>query len=125
MSTWSRITVSCLVSSNNQPSAVIARTLYGKSFKFSFSRRHRIRMRVPLHFRDILFPRIVAPLLFLLRFFSIDYLFHSRSNISFFCQIPFKIFNCSFSFLLFLFYAYIFLSFYPLIIHNPAADSCR
>lgn len=91
MSTWSRITVSCLVSLSNQPSVVIARTLYGKSFKFS--RRHRIRMRVPSHFCDILFLRIIALFFFfLLPFFSIDYLFHSRSNISsFFCPIPFKI----------------------------------
>lgn len=129
MSTWSRITVSCLVSLNNQPFAVIARTLYGKSFKFSFSRRHRIRMRVPLHFRDILFPRIIVPLFsLLLRFFSIDYLFHSRSSISPFCQIPFKIFNRSYFFLfspLSILRVYIFFSFYPLIIHNPVADSCR
>lgn len=91
MSTWSRITVSCLVSLSNQLSVVIARTLYGKSFKFS--RRHRIRMRVPSHFCDILFLRIIALFFFfLLPFFSIDYLFHSRSNISsFFCPIPFKI----------------------------------
>lgn len=98
MSTWSRITVSCLVSLSNQPSVVIARTLYGKSFKFS--RRHRIRMRVPSHFCDILFLRIIALFFFfLLPFFSIDYLFHSRSNISsFFCPIPFKISSYFFHF---------------------------
>ena len=37
MSTWSRITASCRVSSSNRPSAVIARILSGESFEFSLS----------------------------------------------------------------------------------------
>lgn len=82
MSTWSRITVSCLVSLSNRPSAVIARTLYGKSFKYSFSRRHRIHMRVPSHFCDILtFLRIIALFFFLL---------FSASSLSIIYSIPIK-----------------------------------
>lgn len=127
MSTWSRITVSCLVSLSNQPSAVIARTLYGKSFKYSFSRRHRIHMRVPSHFCDILtFLRIMALFFFLPSPLLLYRLFiPSRSNISFFCPTPFKISNYPYFFLaslflLFLLHTYIFFSFCPLIIHKSS-----
>lgn len=127
MSTWSRITVSCLVSLSNQPSAVIARTLYGKSFKYSFSHRHRIHMRVPSHFCDILtFLRIIVLFFFLPSPLLLYRLFiPSRSNISFFCPIPFKISNYPYFFLaslflLFLLHTYIFFSFCPLIIHKSS-----
>lgn len=115
MSTWSRITVSCLVSLSNQPSAVIARTLYGKSFKYSFSRRHRIHMRVPSHFCDILtFLRIIALFFFfLLRFFFIDYLFHPDQTSRFFAQFhsKFPIILISFLLLFFSFFYSIRISF--------------
>lgn len=127
MSTWSRITVSCLVSLSNQPSAVIARTLYGKSFKYSFSRRHRIHMRVSSHFCDILtFLRIIVLFFFLPSPLLLYRLFiPSRSNISFFCPIPLKISNYPYFFLaslflLFLLHTYIFFSFCPLIIHKSS-----
>lgn len=114
MSTWSRITVSCLVSLSNQPSVVIARTLYGKSFKFS--RRHRIR--VPSHFCDILFLRIIA--LFFSSFspssLSIIYSIPDQISQVFFAQFHSKFPVISFTslFLLFLFDTYIFFSFFVL-----------
>ena len=97
MSTWSRITVSCLVSSNNQRSAVIARTLYGKSFKFFIfsSSSSYTRMRAfPSHFRDILSPRIIALPFFLSSFSasSLSIIYSIPDQIS--RPFPFKISNC-------------------------------
>lgn len=126
MSTWSRITVSCLVSLSNRPSAVIARTLYGKSFKYSFSRRHRI---CAFHRTFVTFWHFFASSLYFFFFFSPLLLYRlfipSRSNISFFCPIPFKISNYPYFFLaslflLFLLHTYIFFSFCPLIIHKSS-----